>query len=182
MKFWQEKYIENFQLSINISPKQLQNESCVLEEWIDFLAQKALSNKAISLEITEGVMMNEGSMTEQRLGMLKHAGIEISLDDFGTGYSSLAYLKKLNVDYLKIDRTFVQSIHVNLDDQAMCEAIVVMAHKLKIKVIAEGVENEAQLNFLKSVGCDYAQGYWFSKPIPDHDFELLLSKNQAQIH
>lgn len=126
--------------------------------------------------------MNEGSLTEQRLGMLKHAGIEISLDDFGTGYSSLAYLKKLNVDYLKIDRTFIQNIDINLDDQAMCEAIVVMAHKLKIKVIAEGVENEAQLNFLKSVGCDYAQGYWFSKPVPGHDFELLLSKNGVQIH
>lgn len=182
VKSWQEKYIENFQLSINISPKQFQNESCDLEEWIDFLSQKALSNKAISLEITEGVMMNEGSMTEQRLGMLKHAGIEISLDDFGTGYSSLAYLKKLNVDYLKIDRTFIQNIDINLDDQAMCEAIVVMAHKLKIKVIAEGVENKAQLTFLKSVGCDYAQGYWFSKPVSGHDFELLLSKNRAQIH
>lgn len=182
VKSWQEKFKENFQLSINISPKQFQNESCDLEEWTDFLSQKALSNKAVSLEITEGVMMNEGPMTEQRLGMLKLAGIEISLDDFGTGYSSLAYLKKLNVDYLKIDRTFIQNIHINHDDQAMCEAIVVMAHKLNIKVIAEGVENEAQLNFLKSVGCDYAQGYWFSKPVTSDDFELLLSENGAQLH
>ncbi|WP_289283453.1 putative bifunctional diguanylate cyclase/phosphodiesterase, partial [Methylophaga sp. UBA5088] len=182
VKAWQEKYIDSFQVSINISPKQFQNESCDLEEWTDFLSQQALSNTAISLEITEGVMMNEGPMTEQRLNMLKHAGIEISLDDFGTGYSSLAYLKKLNVDYLKIDRTFIQNIHLNLDDQAMCEAIVVMAHKLNIRVIAEGVENEAQLNFLKSIGCDYAQGYWFSKPVPNKDFELLLEKDGASIH
>jgi len=182
VKAWQEKYIDSFQVSINISPKQFQNESCDLEEWTDFLSQQALSNTAISLEITEGVMMNEGPMTEQRLNMLKHAGIEISLDDFGTGYSSLAYLKKLNVDYLKIDRTFIQNIHLNLDDQAMCEAIVVMAHKLNIRVIAEGVENEAQLNFLKSIGCDYAQGYWFSKPVPSKDFELLLEKDGASIH
>ncbi|WP_430009264.1 GGDEF/EAL domain-containing response regulator [Methylophaga lonarensis] len=174
VKAWQEKYHKNFQISVNISPKQFQDASFDLESWVSFLSDIELTKASIALEITEGVMMNEGAITDQRLAMFRGAGIEVSLDDFGTGYSSLAYLKKLDVDYLKIDRTFIQNIHINQDDLTMCEAIIVMAHKLKIKVVAEGVENEQQCLMLQSIGCDYAQGYFFSRPLTVQSFDYLL--------
>jgi EAL domain-containing protein (putative c-di-GMP-specific phosphodiesterase class I) len=104
------------------------------------------------------------------------SGIEVSVDDFGTGYSALSYLKRFDVDYLKIDQSFVKSLTDDESDKAMVEAIIVMAHKLGIKTIAEGVETEAQRDLLLSFGCDFAQGYLYSKPIPATDFEKLLGK------
>jgi len=95
------------------------------------------------------------------------------LDDFGTGYSSLAYLKKFDIDYLKIDRAFVSNLETDSDDNALCEAIIVMAHKLGLRVIAEGVETVAQRDLLIAAGCDFAQGYLFSKPVPAALFEQL---------
>jgi EAL domain-containing protein (putative c-di-GMP-specific phosphodiesterase class I) len=96
------------------------------------------------------------------------------LDDFGTGYSSLAYLRRFDIDYLKIDKSFIHNLSHNSDEFALCEAIIVMAHKLGIKVIAEGVETEQQRKLLASAGCDYAQGYLFSKPISADEFARLF--------
>jgi EAL domain-containing protein (putative c-di-GMP-specific phosphodiesterase class I) len=100
----------------------------------------------------------------------------VSLDDFGTGYSALAYLKKFNIDYIKIDRSFVSHLSPHSSDMTLCEAIIVMAHKLGIKVIAEGIETARQRNLLLEAGCDYGQGYLFAKPLPAAEFEQLLSQ------
>ena len=104
----------------------------------------------------------------------------MSLDDFGTGYSSLSYLKKFDIDYLKIDRSFVKNLHDGAQDSALCEAIIVMAHKLGLKVIAEGVETEQQRQVLAQAGCDYAQGYLFSRPLPPLEFEAWLAHFQPK--
>lgn len=104
--------------------------------------------------------------------------MQAALDDFGTGYSSLAYLKKFDIDYIKIDQAFVRNLAPGFDDLTLCEAIIVMAHKLGIKVIAEGVETEEQHRLLAQSKCDYAQGYLFSKPVTAQEFERLLPARQ----
>ena len=104
----------------------------------------------------------------------------MAIDDFGTGYSSMTYLKKFEVDYLKIDQSFVHDMSTNMDSRTIVETIIVMAHKLGLKVIAEGVETVAQKDWLKAAECDYAQGYLFSEPVPSQDFRKLLNKGKAQ--
>jgi EAL domain-containing protein (putative c-di-GMP-specific phosphodiesterase class I) len=115
----------------------------------------------------------------EKLLAFSKAGVEVALDDFGTGYSSLAYLQKFDIEYLKIDRMFIHNLEQDGDDLIVCKAIVVMAHKLGIHVIAEGIETEHQANLLREAGCDFAQGYWFAKPLPHDEFELMLSESSA---
>lgn len=107
----------------------------------------------------------------------RDAGIQVALDDFGTGYSSLSYLNKLDIDFLKIDRSFVQNLQADSNDLALCEAIIVMAHKLGLKVIAEGIETQGQQDLLINAGCDHGQGYLFAKPLSVTEFEKLLVKS-----
>jgi EAL domain-containing protein (putative c-di-GMP-specific phosphodiesterase class I) len=99
----------------------------------------------------------------------------VAIDDFGTGYSSLSYLKKFDIDYLKIDKSFISNLESNVNDITLCNAIIVMAHTLGLKVIAEGVETEGQKKILADAGCDFAQGYLFSKPVPADEFETILN-------
>ena len=112
---------------------------------------------------------------EQILLDFQEAKIQVSLDDFGSGYSSLSTLKRLDVNYLKIDRLFIDKIALNPSDLGLCEAIIAMAHKLDLKVIAQGIETTAQRDLLIAAGCDYGQGYLFSKPLPATDFEAFLT-------
>jgi EAL domain-containing protein (putative c-di-GMP-specific phosphodiesterase class I) len=112
--------------------------------------------------------------TIDALNALKDFGIGVSIDDFGTGYSSLSYLKRFPIDALKIDRSFVQDLHRDADDAAICAAILAMAHKLDLKVVAEGVELEEQLDFLRRHDCQQIQGFLFSKPLPATEFEALV--------
>ena len=119
-------------------------------------------------------MENVGKFTKTLL-MFRDAGIQVSLDDFGTGYSSLAYLKKFDIDYLKIDRSFVQNLGQDSDDIVLCHAMIAMAHKLGLRVVAEGIETRQQRALLESAGCDYGQGYLFSKPVPVAEFEEMLA-------
>ena len=121
--------------------------------------------------------MDAGDVITNRLLEFRDAGIPISIDDFGTGYSSLSYLKQFEIDYLKIDQSFVRNLEPGSSDLALCEAIIVMAHKLAIKVIAEGVETTQQLELLRGFGCDYAQGYLISRPMPADEFELFFAQN-----
>jgi EAL domain-containing protein (putative c-di-GMP-specific phosphodiesterase class I) len=102
------------------------------------------------------------------------AGVEVSIDDFGTGYSAMSYLKKFNIDYLKIDRSFIQGLATDNTDRAIAEAIIAMAHKLGMRVIAEGVETPAQLELLRQAGCDYVQGYLLARPLPREAFLAFL--------
>jgi EAL domain-containing protein (putative c-di-GMP-specific phosphodiesterase class I) len=133
-----------------------------------------LPGQSLAIEITEGLRLNAEPNVIEKLLAFRSAGIKVAMDDFGTGYSSLAYLKKFDIDYLKIDRSFVCNLVDEKDDQTLCEAIIVMAHKLRLKVIAEGVETQQQRDLLAAYGCDYAQGWLYSKAIPAEEFETLL--------
>jgi len=165
-----------FQISINKSPVQFHNTGNAHSAWFDHLRQLGLPGQSIVVEITEGLLLDASSTVTEQLLQFRDQGMQVSLDDFGTGYSSLSYLKKFDIDYLKIDQSFTKNLAPGAPDFALCEAIVVMAHKLGLKAIAEGVETEQQHDLLKQIGCDYGQGYLFSKPVPAKEFEKLLAK------
>lgn len=171
---------EDFQVSVNMSPVQFMALADTPGEWRNYLETLGLSGRNIAIEITEGLLLHTESTVVQKLRSFREAGVQISIDDFGTGYSSLSYLKKFDIDYLKIDQSFVRDLEHDENDRALTGAIVVMAHRLGLKVIAEGVETEGQRAFLSSVGCDYGQGYLFSKPLPPETFEAYL--NEAARH
>jgi EAL domain-containing protein (putative c-di-GMP-specific phosphodiesterase class I) len=132
---------------------------------------------ALELEITESVVMHNLERAATLLGKLKATGATVALDDFGTGYSSLNYLKRFPIDSLKIDRSFIKDLPLDVEDAAITKAIVVMAHSLGLTVVAEGVETREQAEFLRAHGCDEAQGYYFSKPVPEHEFARLVLKD-----
>jgi diguanylate cyclase (GGDEF)-like protein len=172
---WKDLSPPGFQVSVNMSPVQFKAEGSVHQQgWLNYLHRLGLSGSSMVIEITEGLLLNVDSQAAGKLLKFRDAGIQVAIDDFGTGYSSLAYLKKFDIDYLKIDQSFVRNLASDSNDKALCEAIIVMAHKLGLKVIAEGVETEEQRNLLSLAGCDYAQGNLFSKPIPRDEFETLL--------
>ena len=132
------------------------------------------------VEITEGLLLDTGPGVAEHLLELGDAGIQVSLDDFGTGYSSMSYLQKFDIDFIKIDQSFVRHLIPGATDLALCKAIIVMAHELGMKVIAEGVETEQQRDLLLAAGCDYGQGYLFAKPMPVEEFEAFV--NARPIH
>lgn len=172
------KFKPGFQISINKSPVQFAGDDDLHAQWIDYLTQMELPGSSIVIEITEGLLMKSNPVVSERLLKFRDAGIQVALDDFGTGYSSLAYLKKFDIDFLKIDQSFTRNLTPQAPDLALCEAIVVMAHKLGLKVIAEGVETQEQLDLLRQIGCDCGQGYFFARPMPMPAFENFL-KNTA---
>ena len=174
---WQDISPDGFQVSVNMSPVQFQAEGEHIAEWLIYLQQLGLSGKNIVVEITEGVLLHVDKTISDILLQFRDAGIQLSIDDFGTGYSALSYLKKFDIDYLKIDLSFVRDLETDPNDRALSEAIIMMAHKLGLKVIAEGVETEGQRKLLAAAGCDYAQGYLYSKPIAPQAFELLLRQS-----
>ena len=173
---WREKYIASFQISINQSPVEFQGDVNRYAKWTAQLKLLELPGQAITIEITEGLLLDASEKIIEKLLLFREAGMQVSLDDFGTGYSSLSYLKKFHIDYLKIDQSFIRNLSTDKSDIALTEAIIVMAHKLGLKVIAEGVETVEQREILRLAGCDYAQGYLFAKPIPPEEFEKLLRR------
>ena len=172
-KQWRTQINAAFQISVNMSPVQIRQDSLVCEHWSEHLAQEGLPGQSIAVEITEGLLLD--AELNEKLLTFRDAGVRVSIDDFGTGYSSLAYLKRFDIDYLKIDRSFVHNVGADADNQALCEAMVVLAHKLGLSVIAEGVETTAQRDFLRGIGCDLAQGFLYSPPVPPKAFETLLA-------
>lgn len=172
---WRAVHHAEFQISINKSPVQFyRNSNTHQATWFDYLRQLGLPGQCIVVEITEGLLLDANQGVTDQLLAFRDVGIQVSLDDFGTGYSSLSYLKKFDIDYLKIDQSFTRNLAPGSDDMALCEAIIVMAHKLGIKVIAEGVETAEQRDLLIAANCDYGQGYLFSRPVPAQEFEKLL--------
>jgi diguanylate cyclase (GGDEF)-like protein/PAS domain S-box-containing protein len=169
---WQPLYGSSFQISINKSPVQFCNESHCLDQWPSYLHRQGLSGNSIIVEITEGLLMDVQGAVFDILLEFKKSGIQVAIDDFGVGYSSLAYLKKYDIDYLKIDKSFTQQLTQDSDSLALCEAIVMMAHKLGLRVIAEGVETIEQRDLLARIDCDHGQGYLFSKPLTPEEFEV----------
>ncbi|MDD5115412.1 MAG: EAL domain-containing protein, partial [Methylobacter sp.] len=174
VKYWRESYRNDFQVSINKSPVQFQNDETLYLGWIKQLDKLGLPGQSVVIEITESLLLDTKSIVNDKLLLFRDAGIQVAIDDFGTGYSSLAYLKLYDIDYLKIDQSFVSNLKADSNDLVLCEAIIVMAHKLGMKVIAEGVETMDQRDLLIAAGCDYGQGYFFSRPVPTKEFEILL--------
>jgi EAL domain-containing protein (putative c-di-GMP-specific phosphodiesterase class I) len=160
-------------VSVNISSQQMYSDDLVA------IVKSAVSDSGIGaemleLEITESLLMRDIEATIDALNDLKKFGVDLSVDDFGTGYSSLSYLKRFPIDMLKIDRSFVRDLHHDSEDAAICAAIIAMGHNLGLKVIAEGVELEEQLAYLRDHDCDQIQGFLFSKPLPAGEFEALV--------
>ncbi len=171
---WQASLHPAFQVSVNKSPAQFKEGSLKAAQWNAVLHDLGLHAQSIVLEITEGLLMDASATTREHLSTLHAAGVQISLDDFGTGYSALSYLHQFDLDYLKIDQSFVRNLHATSKDLALCKATIVMAHELGMKVVAEGIETEAQRDLLTQAGCDMGQGYLFAKPLPAAEFEALI--------
>jgi len=170
---WLNRFGYIIQVSVNKSPIQFQ-ESDNKPNWYEKLVQNGLPGNCINVEITEGLLLRSSFTAQNFLLEFRNKGIEVSIDDFGTGFSSLSYLKEFDIDYIKIDRSFISNLNNNSIDRALVEAIIVMAHKLDIKTIAEGVETKEQQDLLIGFGCDYVQGFFYSPPVPVEEFEKLI--------
>jgi len=175
---WRISHHPDFQISVNVSPVQFRNAGISHNTWFNYLKTLGIPGAGIVIEITEGLLMDASEAITLQLLAFHNAGMQVALDDFGTGYSSLSYIKKFDIDYLKIDQSFVRNLAPDSSDLALCEAIIVMAHKLDIKVIAEGVETELQRSLLAAAGCNYGQGMLFSKGVSAEEFEVLLKTSK----
>ncbi len=164
----------DLQISVNMSPLQFHSEMHYVKDWLEHLLVLGLSGRSVAIEITESLLLGADTGVTEKLLAFRDAEIQVAIDDFGTGYSSLSYLNKYHIDYLKIDQFFVRNLVQDGNSRTLSEAIIAMAHKLGLKVIAEGVETVEQRNLLKAAGCDFGQGYLYSRPVPATDFEALL--------
>ena len=173
----QQNFDSGFQVSVNLSPRQFQDATLV-NFVANALRRTSVAGACLSLEITEGVLMTGQRNVDDALSKFAELGIKISMDDFGTGYSSLSYLRRYPFDTLKIDRSFINDITVSSAGRELIKATVTMAHALNLNVVAEGVETDEQLTFLKFLGCDNAQGYLMSKPLPEKELIGLLGQSE----
>ena len=167
---WRQSLHPLFQMAINKSPVQFTIEHRKEDDWLSQIASGYYEGNMVAVEITERLLLDASSQVSERLLQYKQAGVQVALDDFGTGYSALSYLKKFPIDYVKIDRSFVSELGISAEDEALCRAIIVMAHSLGMQVIAEGIENQVQLKMLQAMGCDFGQGYYFSPPLRPEAF------------
>lgn len=174
-KQWQSEGYPPLRVSVNLSPNQF-NQKDLLHQIEEVLVETGLSSCWLELEITEGAFMNKAETTLKTFAAIKKLGVSISIDDFGTGYSSLGYLKRFEIDCLKIDKTFVDEIAHYDKDSSIANAIIRMGKSLNMTIVAEGVEKQEQLEFLQQHNCDQVQGYIFSQPLPPAEFEVLLQK------
>jgi diguanylate cyclase (GGDEF)-like protein/PAS domain S-box-containing protein len=170
---WQKQHSPEFRIAVNLSPRQFRDVDLV-----SFIAQairkSGVSSRSLELEITEGVLLGGHAHIKEALVALSELGVSIAMDDYGTGYSSLGYLRSYPFETLKIDQSFMPGIDRDITDMELINAIIAMAHALNLKVVAEGVQTEQQLNYLKGLGCNYAQGSLFSKPLSADDTENFL--------
>ncbi|MEH6565934.1 MAG: EAL domain-containing protein [Halopseudomonas sp.] len=171
---WYQKGPEAVAVSVNLSVQQLRQEGFA-RDVAQILRASRLPARLLELELTESMLLEHSPTVSSNIDALKELGVILSVDDFGTGYSSLAYLKRFPISTLKIDRAFVAELDEEHCDDAIIRAIIAMAHSLSLNVVAEGVEHESQLNFLKANGCDEVQGYLISRPIPADEFTALLA-------
>ncbi|MFW2373581.1 MAG: putative bifunctional diguanylate cyclase/phosphodiesterase [Gammaproteobacteria bacterium] len=170
---WQSQGVCQAPVAVNISRRQFEHHD-LYDVISGILEETACDPASLELEITESLVMNDVNSTIETLSKLRSRGIKIAMDDFGTGYSSLAILQEFPLDFLKIDRSFVKDITTSSGNQAIAAAIIAMSHSLNLKVIAEGVEREDQLEILREFGCDEIQGFLFSRPMPSNDCEAYL--------
>jgi diguanylate cyclase (GGDEF)-like protein len=170
---WQRQGVRRFPVAVNLSPRQFAGET-LLDDVKAALDVSGLAPADLELEITEGMVMNNPERAVNLLQQLKGLGIRVAIDDFGTGYSSLAYLKRFPIDSVKVDRSFVEDIPDDVDSMAIAQAVIAMAHSLRLNVVAEGVESEAQLGFLHGEGCDEIQGYYFCEARPASEISAIM--------
>jgi EAL domain-containing protein (putative c-di-GMP-specific phosphodiesterase class I) len=179
IKIWEANpKTRDLQLAVNVSAKQF-HQPGFIDHVKEALGKTAITPSRLKLELTESMVLDDVGDTIAKMHALKQIGVRFSMDDFGTGYSSLAYLSQLPLDQLKIDQSFVRNIGTKPTDAVIVQTIVGMAGNLGMEVIAEGVETQAQRDFLAGVGCTLYQGYLFSKPVPIAEFEALLGKQPA---
>jgi EAL domain-containing protein (putative c-di-GMP-specific phosphodiesterase class I)/CheY-like chemotaxis protein len=178
LKAWRDAGHDQLKASINVSPMQFIDEQ-MAEQITSTLDEFSLPPTCLTLEVRETVGMRDTETREHHLLQLKALGVALALDDFGTGYSSLSYLKRLPFDLVKIDRDFIREITTDVNDAALAKAIISMAHNLGMKVVAEGVETEAQCDFLRKNMCDQIQGYFFSPPLVAIELSKLLDEKRS---
>jgi EAL domain-containing protein (putative c-di-GMP-specific phosphodiesterase class I) len=170
---WQKLRIAPARIAVNLSPRQFLHAGLV-KDTVQVLSQTGCKAKFLELEITESMVMHDPAGAALLMEELKEMGVRIAMDDFGTGYSSLAHLKRFPIDSLKIDRSFISDLPGDSGNVAITDAIIAMARTLHLTVIAEGVETRAQFDFLRRLGCDEVQGFYFSPPVPFDDATVLL--------
>jgi len=178
LKAWQAAGLKVGPVAVNLSARQFRGGG-LCDTVKNALEASSLEPERLELELTESVIMDGAEEAAVTLRTLKGIGVRLSLDDFGTGYSSLSYLKRFPFDTLKIDRAFVSELPRKSQDAAIATAIITLAHGLNLSVLAEGIETPEQYEFLKGRGCDEAQGYLMSRPIPAEQFTTLLGENQG---
>lgn len=170
-----------FQISINVSPLQFKGDGQWMKNWFEYVADLGLSHDAIIVEITENLLMESEANIRYQLTLLRDQGVSIAIDDFGVGYSSLSYLQKMDVDILKIDKSFVDDLETESNSRDLCKVMIMLAQQLNIQVVAEGIENEEQKQYLLEAGCQFGQGYLFSKPMPFLQFQENYFSHQSRL-
>jgi diguanylate cyclase len=173
---WQTLGLPAVKVTVNLSARQFR-ERDLLGTVRGALSSAQLDPNCLELELTESVVMEDADSTITTLENLSNLGVTLAIDDFGTGYSSLSYLKRFPIDKLKIDQSFVRGVNNDPEDAAITSAIIALARSLNVKVIAEGVETEEQLAFLREHGCEEGQGFYFARPVPGNEFTRFLQDN-----
>jgi diguanylate cyclase (GGDEF)-like protein len=176
---WADQGLPLMRIAVNLSARQFLSPT-LLDDVLTAIAETRVSARQVELEVTESVMMRDPEEAVKLLRSLKAIGVRLTIDDFGTGYSSLAYLKRLPIDCVKIDASFVRGVPVDASDVAITETVIAMSRGLGLKVVAEGVENRDQMRFLEQRGCDEMQGFYFAKPLPAEQLAAYLRQEPAE--
>jgi EAL domain-containing protein (putative c-di-GMP-specific phosphodiesterase class I) len=176
-RLWTQAGFPDLKIAINLSVRQFRDAGLLMKV-VEAINTSGLPAANLELEITESGLMSDLDRAIDLLQDLKQLGITIAIDDFGTGYSSLSYLKRLPIDLLKIDRSFIAGLSENADDRAICQAIVSMAASLELETVAEGVETEGQFECLRQIGCHEVQGFFFARPLTVNEFSDYLAQRR----
>jgi EAL domain-containing protein (putative c-di-GMP-specific phosphodiesterase class I) len=166
-------------IGINKSPMQFIHQDGE-SDWLRHLERMGIPANSIIVEITEGLLLHPSANVNKTLLQYAESGMRVAIDDFGTGYSSMSYLHKFHIDYLKIDQSFVRDIESNASHRTIAETIIIMAHRLGLEVVAEGIETRLQMEILAEAGCDYGQGFYFSQPVSEPKLVEMLQKQFVQ--
>ena len=167
----------HIKISVNVSPRQLQDKSFNPETWLDYVRAQGFDPKDLIVEITEGLFLDPDARVLKALATFSRNGVKISLDDFGTGYSSISFLENFEIDVLKLDQAFVRDSELSPKRRILSEAIINMAKALKFEIVAEGIETQDQADWIRGAGCQYGQGYLFSRPLTEDRLEEYLLKS-----
>jgi EAL domain-containing protein (putative c-di-GMP-specific phosphodiesterase class I) len=175
---WQQEGLPPLRMAVNLSARQFIDENLLIDI-AEALKKSGMQADLLELELTESMVMQHAERAGKVLAAIKQLGVRVAIDDFGVGYSSLANLKRFPIDTLKVDRSFIRDIPLDIEDKAITQAIIAMGKSLNLTVVAEGVETLEQETFLRDQGCDETQGYYFSRPIPSDQFADLVRRNVA---